>query len=208
MLIVRWRLTDTCNLCPLLFPLKVFSGSTRRRTSPALFPRHQMRKATRHKCTSLFCLGVVVVPLIVFVLSAFLAIWLWLLEADLAGCFKPGGEDFLPPSPPPPGPLDEEELGSGSRQLAIGAGASASHANATSGAASERPICSYYEWCALGRKSRPATQPTCLRARALCAGCCMCLATSSASASPASNPCPGARPPSCLTCSSLLGALR
>ena len=118
-----------------------------------------MRKATRHKCTSLFCLGVVVVPLIVFVLSAFLAIWLWLLEADLAGCFKPGGEDILPPSPPPPGPLHEEELGSGSRQLAIGAGASASHTNATSGAASERPICSYYEWCAFGRKSPPATQP-------------------------------------------------
>ena len=123
------------------------------------FARHQMRKATRHKCTSLFCLGVVVVPLIVFVLSAFLAIWLWLVEADLAGCFKPGGEDILPPSPPPPGPLDEEELGSGSRQLAIGSGAPASHTNATSGAASERPICSYYEWCALGRKSPPATQP-------------------------------------------------
>ena len=118
-----------------------------------------MRKATRHKCTSLFCLGVVVVPLIVFVLSAFLAIWLWLLEADLAGCFKPGGEDTLPPSPPPPGPLDEEELGSGSRQLAIGAGASASHTNATSGAASERPICSYYEWCALAAKARQQHNP-------------------------------------------------
>jgi len=41
-----------------------------------------MRKATRHKCTSLFCLGVVVVPLVVFGLAAFFAIWLWLLEAD------------------------------------------------------------------------------------------------------------------------------
>ena len=168
-----------------------------------------MGKAARQKCTSLFCLGVVVVPLVVFALSAFLAIWLWLLEADLAGCFKPDGEDILPSPTPTPGPLAEEELGSGGRQLAVGAaGASASYTNATSGAGSRRPICSYYQWCALGRKSPPETQPTCSRARALCAGWYMCLATSSASALPRSNPCPGTRPPSFLTYSSLLGALR
>ena len=50
-----------------------------------------MRKATRHKCTSLFCLGVVVVPLVVFGLSAFFAIWLWLIEADQHGHKTPPG---------------------------------------------------------------------------------------------------------------------
>ena len=54
-------------------------------------PALQMRKATRHKCTSLFCLGVVVVPLVVFGLSAFFAIWLWLIEADQHGHKTPPG---------------------------------------------------------------------------------------------------------------------
>ena len=63
--------------------------STRSREPRA--PALQMRKATRHKCTSLFCLGVVVVPLVVFGLSAFFAIWLWLIEADQHGHKTPPG---------------------------------------------------------------------------------------------------------------------
>jgi len=64
------------------------------------------------------------------------------------------------PSPTPtPEPLAEEEPGSGGRQLAIGSGTTIAHANATFvGEGDERPICSYYEWCALGRKK--PTSPT------------------------------------------------
>lgn len=67
------------------------------------------------------------------------------------------------------------------------------------------PITNGAHWAA---KARQQHNPPALRARALCAGCYMCLATSSASAFPTSNPCPETRPPSFLTYSSLLGALR
>lgn len=63
------------------------------------------------------------------------------------------------PSPTPtPEPLAEEEPGSGGRQLAIGSGTTIDHTNATFvGEGDERPICSYYEWCALARKKPTST---------------------------------------------------
>eukprot|EP00964_Phaeocystis_antarctica_P122674 scaffold86334_cov54-Phaeocystis_antarctica.AAC.2 len=114
-----------------------------------------MGKAARHKCTSLFCLGVIVVPLVVFGLSAFFAVWLWWLEGDIAGCFKHGG-DNIPPSPTP-------SPGSGGRQLALGGstagGTVVDHTNTTSSTTGdERPICSYYEWCVPGRKQPTSSQ--------------------------------------------------
>jgi len=70
-----------------------------------------------------------------------------LIEADIAGCFKPGGDEVVPSPTPTPEPLAEEEPGSGGRQLAIGSGTTIAHANATFvGEGDERPICSYYEW--------------------------------------------------------------
>ena len=66
---------------------------------------------------------------------------------------------------PTPEPLAEEEPGSGGgRQLAIGSGSTIAHANATFvGEGDERPICSYYEWCALGRKKPTSPNPPALR---------------------------------------------
>ena len=125
-----------------------------------------MGKATRQKCTALCCLAVVVVPLLVFILSAFFAVWLYLLEADEAGCFLPGGEEVAPSPLPTPTPesnpddaIGEEGSGSGSgltlslRQLSSKGAAGVSSASALMSqnvtiSDVERPICEYYQWCA------------------------------------------------------------